>query len=153
MVRTPITDFHGPHYWLDNMWLVPIQWDDQITFNAVEQGFVYFKTTNPVLREEILQIEDPYAAKAFGRSMNMRTDWDEIKFGIMYELVRKKFDQHMDLRVKLLNTGDAVLIEGNTWDDNIWGDCICENCSHIRGQNFLGKTLMSIRAQYVETLA
>lgn len=146
-----ITDFHGEHYWLDNMFLSPIRWDSTLTFEAVEYGFVYFKVPR-TLREDVLRCPTPYDAKAFGRSVPMRPDWDEIKFGIMYELVKKKFDQNDDLVDKLFDTNLRMLIEGNTWDDNIWGDCVCSDCRDIPGENWLGKILMSIRAQKQEAI-
>lgn len=109
-----ITDFHNEFYWLDNMYLVSVDWSRNVVFNSTEQGFVYFKTTNLATRKEILTIGDPYEVKALGRAMKMRPDWDNIKYGVMYELVRQKFHQHPKLRKKLLATGDRVLIEGNT---------------------------------------
>lgn len=148
-----ITDFHGDHYWLDNMFLSPIQWTSKIRFEAVEYGFVYFKTLDPRLRKQVLACSDPYEAKALGRSPGfMRSDWDDIKFGIMYQLLDMKFKQNHELLLQLIFTNKVKLIEGNTWDDNIWGDCTCSNCRDIPGQNFLGKFLMSLRAQYQEGL-
>lgn len=141
-----IVDFHGEHYWLDNMWLVEIRWNKRLTFKSVEHGFVYFKTREKVLRDAVLAEPDPYTVKAMGRTPGvMREDWEEIRFGIMNELVRMKFFRHDDLRKKLLNTGDVKLIEGNTWDDNIWGDCVCPHCRDIPGQNLLGEILMQLR--------
>lgn len=145
-IPNSITDFHGEYYWLDNMWLCSIAWGGGIVFNSVEQGFVYFKTVDPVLRKKILRIYDPYEAKAFGRNMPMREDWDEIKFMIMAQLVEKKFYQNPRLTRKLLLTDDKLLIEGNTWDDNVWGDCVCTRCRNIPGQNWLGRILMGLRA-------
>lgn len=133
------------------MWLVQIRWNSRLTFNAVEQGFVYFKTRDPERRARVLEIEDPYEAKAYGREDgHMREDWDHIRVMIMGELIQRKFMQHDDLRKKLLNTGDMLLVEGNTWHDNIWGVCVCPDCEHIRGQNFLGQLLMGVRAQLRE---
>ena len=80
----------------------------------------------------------------------MREDWPQIRTMIMAELVRRKFTQHEDLQKKLLNTGDLILIEGNTWDDNIWGDCVCPECRDILGENLLGKILMGLRAGFRE---
>lgn len=40
-----------------------------------------------------------------------------------------------------LATGDAILIEGNTWGDRFWG--VCEGF----GQNHLGHVLMRVRVQ------
>ena len=57
----------------------------------------------------------------------------------MQEIVQAKFEQNPVLAKWLLNTGDAKLIEGNTWNDRYWGVC-----AGI-GQNKLGKILMKVR--------
>ena len=38
----------------------------------------------------------------------------------MYEVLTAKFTQHVDLRKKLIATGDAKLVEGNNWNDTFW---------------------------------
>ena len=52
-----------------------------------------------------------------------------------------------ELREKLLATGNEELVEGNTWHDNIWGNCSCDCCKKIEGQNKLGKLLMQVREE------
>ncbi len=52
-----------------------------------------------------------------------------------------KFTQNPDLLSKLLATGDAELIEGNTWGDRVWGVDLYRGA----GENHLGKILMRIR--------
>ena len=59
----------------------------------------------------------------------------------MLDIVMAKFRQHPDLTEALLDTGDAELIEGNTWNDTTWGVC------NGKGLNWLGKILMIARAQ------
>ncbi len=44
-----------------------------------------------------------------------------------------------ELAQKLINTGDAELIEKNYWHDYFWGEC------NGKGENWLGKILMQIR--------
>lgn len=56
----------------------------------------------------------------------------------MKELIMIKFQNPL-LKEKLLNTGDALLIEGNTWRDYYWGEC------KGKGENHLGKILMEVR--------
>lgn len=47
------------------------------------------------------------------------------------------------LATLLLQTGDAELLEGNTWNDRIWGvDSVT-----LQGQNYLGKILTDKREQ------
>ena len=70
---------------------------------------------------------------------HLRSDWEEIKYDIMYEVCKAKFTQHPDLAQKLLDTGDEMLVEGNTWGDKVWGQVKGE------GQNMLGQILMRIR--------
>ena len=62
----------------------------------------------------------------------------------MYEILVEKFTIP-ELKEKLLATGDEYLEEGNYWHDNYWGNCHCEKCADITGQNKLGILLMKIR--------
>lgn len=77
---------------------------------------------------------DPSEAKRLGRRVKLREDWEEVKELVMYEICYHKFSQNPDIRKMLLDTGDAELIEGNTWGDKIGV-----------GENRLGKILMRIR--------
>ena len=59
----------------------------------------------------------------------------------MRGLVLDKFLYNVKLADKLLATEDAILIEGNTWDDVFWG--VCDG----KGENWLGKILMDVRTE------
>jgi len=61
----------------------------------------------------------------------------------MTTIVRNKFKAHPDLKKKLLETGTAKLIEGNTWHDTFWG----VNINTGKGENHLGKILMQVRSE------
>jgi ribA/ribD-fused uncharacterized protein len=82
-------------------------------------------------------------AKKLGQSCKLIGDWEDLKIVIMRELLFLKFALP-SLRASLLETGDADLIEGNTWGDTFWGVC------RGRGQNWLGKLLMEVRAEISE---
>ena len=69
----------------------------------------------------------------------MRPDWESVKIDFMRYLVWNKFSTHEDLKLRLLDTADAELIEGNNWGDAFWGVC------NGRGQNWLGRILMETR--------
>jgi predicted NAD-dependent protein-ADP-ribosyltransferase YbiA (DUF1768 family) len=60
----------------------------------------------------------------------------------MREIVKAKFDQHADLRQKLIETGAALLVEGNQHNDRFWGRC------EGKGLNVLGSILMELRGYY-----
>lgn len=78
----------------------------------------------------------------------MRPDWELVKYDVMYEVCMAKFTQNPDLLSKLLATGDAELIEGNTWGDRVWGVDIHRGI----GENHLGKILMRIRSELGDTI-
>ena len=64
----------------------------------------------------------------------------------MRQILAKKFTPTNELGQRLIATGDAELIEGNTWGDTIWG--VCDG----KGDNMLGKILMERRA-HLQSLA
>ena len=99
-------------------------------------------TKSPQVRNEIAALLTPGATKKAGRKVPLPSDWELRKVGIMEGFLRQKF-AHPDLREKLLATGDAVLIEGNTWNDTFWGVC------NGVGQNQLGLLLMKIRSEII----
>ena len=79
-------------------------------------------------------------AKRMGRHVKLIAGWDEAKLSVMLELLRIKF-QIPEMRAMMMTTGDAELIEGNTWNDRYWGVCAGT------GENHLGKLLMQVRAE------
>ena len=60
----------------------------------------------------------------------------------MYDLNKIKYTTNLDLKQKLLDTGELEIIEGNTWNDTYWGQCPIGY-----GLNNLGKILMLIRSE------
>lgn len=82
-------------------------------------------------------------AKALGKRVSLRSDWDDVKDEIMYEIVKAKFTQNPDLKNRLVLTKDFDIIEGNTWGDTYWGVDFKTN----KGQNKLGEILMQVRAE------
>ena len=99
-----------------------------------------------VTRLIIRNCSTPGAAKRMGRSIHLRADWDAVRIDVMLTLLRAKFSIPT-LAARLLDTGDAELVEGNTWHDNFWGDCHCARCAGIPGQNWLGAGLMVVRSE------
>lgn len=87
-------------------------------------------------------------AKKTGRNIKISPTFEKEKDLVMSTALHYKFDQNPEIRNKLIDTGDQELVEGNSWHDNIWGDCSCPDCSHIKGENRLGKMLMKLRENY-----
>lgn len=119
---------------------------DGIEFPTVEHLFQAAKTVSLVEREKIAAAVTPGQAKRLGRNVILCDNWEEIKDDVMLNALRLKF-AILPLREKLLATGDEELIEGNTWHDNTWGNCSCDRCKNIKGQNKLGKLLMQVREE------
>ena len=82
----------------------------------------------------------------------MRPDWEDRKLTIMHNLLVHKFNENLELIPKLLDTGGAVLVEGNTWHDNYWGMLQLPRCGGNCGRNNLGRLLMQLRADYMESI-
>lgn len=140
-----INRFTDEHFFLSNFYPSQIELDG-MTFESVEAAFQAAKTLDMSERRQFVG-KNPSEAKRLGRrNVVLRSDWEEVKYGIMLDLVRQKF-KNQGLKQKLLDTGDQYLVEGNDWHDNIWGDCDCFKCQKITGKNNLGKILMKVREE------
>ena len=134
--------FDGKYAFLSNFYSSPIApFDDGIIYPTVEHAFQAYKTIDINKRKEIATQPTPGKAKRLGRHVKMRDDWREIRIDVMYIALKEKF-RDLELRTKLLATGNAELVEGNWWGDRFWG--VCEG----EGENNLGKLLMKIREDY-----
>ena len=107
-------------------------------FPTVEHAFQAAKSWKLDDRVNIASAITPIKAKHLGRRVTLRPDWEEVKIGVMEELIRIKFEIP-ELRQALLNTDEEELIEGNHWNDRFWG--VCKGT----GKNHLGRILMKVR--------
>ena len=132
-----IDSFDGIYGFLSNMDLVPIFYEGY-WYPSLEHAYQASKTTNLNHRLSVLNQSTPWQAREMGKAIDLRGDWDIIKVPMMLAFLRQKF-ANIELQVKLLQTGDAILIEGNQWKDTYWG--ICNGV----GSNILGQLLMQVR--------
>jgi ribA/ribD-fused uncharacterized protein len=139
--------FNKEYAFLSNFYPAIIQFEG-LNYATVEHAFVAAKTTEFFFRKLIVSLpaEKAGLAKKRGRTIKLRKGWDDMKIDIMHELLCYKFKQP-SFKKMLLETGDAKLIEGNFWHDNIWGNCMCPKCKDIEGQNWLGRLLTDVRDQ------
>lgn len=133
-----ITSFSGEHEFLSNFYKEPVEWEG-VVYPTVEHAFQAAKSFDLKYREKILGVKNTSAAKALGRAIALRPDWEDIKLDVMTILVTRKFTSDSKLAMKLLKTGNHELIEGNNHGDRIWGT---ENGV---GTNLLGRILMAVR--------
>ena len=132
-----IDDFRGAYRFLSNFYDAPVTYLG-VTYANNEAAFQAQKCTDNTVKAMFAKL-NPSEAKRLGRNVQLRPDWETVKYDIMYEVCKAKFEQNDDLREMLLDTGDAYLEEGNTWNDRCWGTC------RGVGENHLGKILMKIR--------
>ncbi|MGN0992844.1 MAG: NADAR family protein [Bacilli bacterium] len=133
-----INSFKNKYFFLSNYYPCFIEYKG-IKYRNNEAAFHAQKDLS---RSYEFQLLTPDKAKKLGRQVKLRQDWEEIKDEIMYEINLEKFKQNEDLKIKLLDTKDEELIEGNNWNDTYWGVC------NGIGKNKLGKILMRIRSEF-----
>ncbi len=139
LIKDKIDSFAGQYRWLSNFWYAEVEYKG-VQYPTTEHAFQAAKTEDLGQRRHVQKAVNPAEAKRRGRQVTLRSEWESMKDGIMLDLNRQKF-RDPDLRKKLLATGNATLIEGNTWGDMYWGVC-----AHIgKGKNRLGQILMQIR--------
>lgn len=106
---------------LDNFYKCQVTYKG-ITYQNSEAAFQAQKTTDTQERLKFTNLP-PQEAKSLGHLVSPRNDWEAIKDQVMYEVVKAKFQQNRDLLQRLLETGDAQLIESNSRNqqDSYWG--------------------------------
>lgn len=161
MTTDAITSFSGPYAWLSNGYAFPldigVRVNDQqpILARTAEHAFQAIKTLIPEQRRWVLAAHTPFGpdgAKARGRQVSLRPDWDEraykhspfegmlTKDAAMLYIQRLKYSVPA-LAYKLWDTGERDLIEGNDWGDTYWGVC------NGVGENVLGDLIMQVRCE------
>ena len=140
-----IFEFDGDYAFLSNFYEAPCDYEG-IHYPTVEHAFQAAKTLDINGRKAIAAAPTPGKAKRMGRSVVLRPDWEEVKVDVMRDCLRSKF-RNTNLRRLLLATGDEELMEGNFWHDNVWGNCLCEECQDTPGRNMLGMLLMDLRTE------
>lgn len=144
-----ICRFRGKYKFLSNFSESPFEFEG-ITYETVEHAYQERKTLDASRRKIIREASSAFEAATLGRSKDtiVQEGWLDGKKGeVMFELVRAKFTQNPELAKKLLQTEDAILIEGNYWHDNYFGMCNCKNCHEgEQPQNILGEILILVRA-------
>jgi ribA/ribD-fused uncharacterized protein len=101
-----------------------------------------FYKTDPEWAEEIRKASTPAEAKSKGSSTShiISPNWDKNKDEVMRVCLKNKIRCNPNLRTKLIETGDAILIEDSP-TDYYWG---CGKTG--AGKNMLSKLWMELRS-------
>lgn len=140
-----IDSFKDEYRFLSNFYQCDFEFDGLVYHNA-EAAFQAQKCKTIEEKKEFALLKNPVIAKRKGRSVKGLNviEWNNKAPELMYKILCKKFSNE-ELKRKLFDTGDAILIEGNHWHDNHWGKCYCEKCLLKTSENLLGNILMKIR--------
>ena len=126
----------------------PIKFKDIET--AYEYGKAYF-AHDCINMKNILNTMSPRDAQIIGNNNikflneNDLINWENNKFQWMYNINYEKFNQNIDLQIKLVETYPKILINGNIWNDKYWGYSLQDQT----GSNNLGIILMLIRDRFI----
>jgi ribA/ribD-fused uncharacterized protein len=135
----PVKEFQGAMRFLSNFFTSTFEFEG-VSYKNAEAAFQAQKTLDPAEREQFSNMTGAQARKA-GRRVTLRDGWNDMRVDVMSQIVLAKFKQNAKLAKQLLDTGNAILEEGNTWGDTFWG------VSEGRGENHLGRILMRVRQE------
>lgn len=113
----------------------PIEWDPKTWLKV--------PSTNDVNRECTHRTVEEFKTNRSSVIPEVTRVWT------MRKVTRAKFDQHPDLKEKLLKTKGHKLRYFNTWKDLFWGCEATPDGAHV-GANWLGWILMDLRSNYLE---
>ena len=132
-----------------------------LTFCCTEQYLMYHKCltfidnceSNQALLNLIMAETSPSKIKKFGRQVRNYNDdvWNAIRYNIMLDGLRLKFNQNNVIKLKLMQTEHKQLYEASS-TDKIWGigftaDNAIKKDKALFGRNLLGKALVEIRSE------
>lgn len=144
--------FRDEYKFLSNFQYAEIMYNG-IVFPTIENAFQAAKSLDKTEQLKFKTVA-PNEAKKLGRKITLRSDWETVKADIMKHLLEQKFPLNPNhknywLSQKLLQTGNGMIVEENTWHDNVWGACTCKKCQNKTHRNLLGQLLMERRIQLI----
>lgn len=149
----------GEYRNFSNMSDHPIEIDGE-TYKSVEHYFQAMKAKqfeDTEIYTKIVNAKTTKAAKALGKKVKnfSKEVWDSKRDEVMEHGVKAKFVQHPELRKQLLETNTKIIGEADA-RNTYWGigtsisSDKSKKPSKWRGQNKLGKILMSLRTMFRE---
>jgi ribA/ribD-fused uncharacterized protein len=134
---TPHVAFSGDRFFLSNFYSHPFLFNGH-TYATAEHAFQAAKCVDESEAVRVRRAPSPASARQIGRRVQPRPDWNEVRVDVMRAVLVAKFSDP-DLRAPLTATGEADLVEKNTWGDRFWSR------SRGVGRNMLGQLLMELR--------
>ncbi len=142
--RRKVIKFLGKKHPLSNFYESPFRIGSFI-WPTNEHWYQANKSSDFYERIDILMADTPSEAKQMGREVEyLRSNWEQKRLMYMWKGLHAKFTQNEDVKLYLLNTEDAELLENNPYD-YFWGIG-----KDYTGKNMLGKMLMKLRKELRE---
>lgn len=146
-----IGSFSGDLEFLSNMYKIPIYFNESKYDNFQPDFKIYPSSENLyqalkckyIKDRELFQNVDPHKSKRIGRSIEIRSDWDNVRLEGMELAIDLKF-KNIELAEKLIDLPDDKIIEFNNWGDRFFGICNGEGLDH------LGKILRAKKQQIIK---
>ncbi|MGM9802731.1 MAG: NADAR domain-containing protein [Muribaculaceae bacterium] len=137
-----ITQFKHEYDFLSNSYPCRFVWQGLSYANAEAA----FQSSKYASEEERKTLSNSSAEKAanMGSKLKPHPGWEENQLNIMQSIVEAKFEQNPDLMNKLIETGNATLVNGNSKQETFWGIDLYS----WQGENNLGKILMTLRKKH-----
>ena len=150
MANISFTKVNLPYGWLGNMSPSPIVFDD-VRWNTLEALFQALRFDDLDIRENIRSQASPMSAKMIAKANKDKyiiEPMSEEDINNMRLCLELKFSQNIELKEKLLRTGDHYLYEDigsrRGKRHEFWGAYKNKNNEWV-GTNMMGKLLMELR--------
>ena len=133
-ISSAVLFYEGRYYMYSNFSAFAVEIDGNVCPTA-EHAYQMRKFTDVKLKQQVLEARSAHDAKKIARRNDQfkRKDWHIIKLPTMEEVVHAKLLQHEFIQVKLLKTGERLIVEDSP-TDSFWG-----RGPDWRGENNLGK--------------
>jgi N-glycosidase YbiA len=140
-----------PHGWLGNMTPFPIKHGGK-SWRTTEALFQALRFNDEAIAEEIRAEHSPMAAKMIAKREKAKmvvVPQSEEDVANMAMVLRLKLEQHPELKQKLLDTGDEIIVEDCSkrpgGSGTFWGAVLKDG--EWVGENVLGKLWMRLREE------
>ena len=132
---------NGKYGFLSNLYKEPVFFEGK-WWDTAEHAYQFGKFRDKEIAEWVMSAPKPHLVSVVGHGIfafDITPNWSKIKVERMKNILHSKFSLNQELKKKLIETEDSILIE-NSKTDNFWGIG-----PKFKGKNMLGKLLMEIR--------
>lgn len=145
--------YQGKNYWLNNfspcqIVIFNVDKEERIVAVSVESAYHALRSSDSKERREMAEMH-PLEAKRYAYKHQLPPRADGVK--VMKKLLKQKFS-NPELQDMLIRCPDNMFTFHNTWHDNLWGVCTCNNsmCMARTKHNHLGNLLKELKYEFIE---